>query len=116
MDLELEKKFKRLDQMLNGKYEPFLLAYEFKLDDLITKIVLIVLSIVVAFLNLGIKWYEILIKILAFLIVWGAAMGIYKYTTDYLFDKNPRFRRVYNILLVLIFPVLLYIGVKIFFL
>lgn len=79
-------------------------------------IFLLVFCIVIAFLDLGDKWYEVIIRIIAFLFALAFAFNFYSFVTDVVFFSNYKLKRFYHFLLLLIFPVIIYLGIRMYLL
>lgn len=77
---------------------------------------LIGFCILVAFLDLGSDWYEVILKIIAF--IFGLSFGfiIYSIITNVVARSNFFLKPLIHFLLLLIFPLIIYICIKIYFL
>lgn len=74
----------------------------------------LVMCIVVAFLDLGDSWYEIIIRIVAFLFALSFSFMIYSFVTNIVAESHSRFKRFFHIILLLIFPIIIYLALKIY--
>jgi len=77
---------------------------------------LIAMCIVVAFLDLGNRWYELIIRIVAFLFALSFSFILYSFVTNIVAKSRSRFKRFFHIVLLLIFPVIIYLALKIYLL
>ncbi|OQA67154.1 MAG: hypothetical protein B6D44_14470 [Ignavibacteriales bacterium UTCHB2] len=77
---------------------------------------LIVMCVVVAFLDLGNKWYEIIIRIIAFLFALSFSFILYAFVTNIVASSHSRFKRFFHTILLLIFPIIIYLALKIYLL
>ena len=77
---------------------------------------LLVMCVVVAFLDLGNKWYEIIIRIIAFLFALLFSFILYSFVTNIVASSHSRFKRFFHILLLPIFPIIIYLALKIYLL
>ena len=91
----------------------------FKNDNLpgpIFTLFIIVFCIVVGLLNLGNSWYQIILRILAFIFALSIAFLIYSFVTNLIVLSNSPFKRFYHLIMLLIFPIIIYLGLKIYLL
>ena len=77
---------------------------------------LIIFCIVIAFLDLGSKWYEIILKIIAFIFALSFGGIIYSLITNFVIRSDFYFKRLIHFILYLIFPLIIYLCIKVYFL
>lgn len=107
---------RKIFQALQGTSDPNLDINKENLPGPFGLIILLAFCILIAFLDLGNKWYEIIIRIIAFIVALSFAFNLYAFVTDIVFYSRFRLKRLYHFLLLLIFPIIIYIGIKIYLL
>lgn len=77
---------------------------------------LIGFCIAIAVLDLGDSWYETILKILGFLFALSFGFIIYSHITDLVVISRTRFKPLFHLILLLIFPLIIYFALKIYLL
>jgi len=77
---------------------------------------LIGFCIVIAILNLGEEWYEVILKIIAFLFALSFGFILYSIITNIVARSDFFLKRPIHFLLLLIFPLIIYVCIKVYFL
>lgn len=77
---------------------------------------IIIYCIVIGFLDLGNSWYQIILRILAFLFALSFAFIIYSNITNLIALSRSPLKRFYHLIMLLIFPLIIYFGLKIYLL
>ena len=81
---------------------------------LIAIIMLIVFCVVIAFLDLGDAWYEILIKIFAFLISLSMGFRVYSFITNLITHSNSKLKRFFHFIMLLVMPLMIYGALEVY--
>ena len=77
---------------------------------------IIIFCIAIGILDLGNNWYEIILRILAFLFALSIAFIIYSFVTNLIVLSNSPLKRFYHLIMLLIFPLIIYLGLIIYLL
>jgi len=77
---------------------------------------IIIFCIVVGFLDLGNKWYEILLRITAFLFALGIGFNIYVNITNMIVKSASPLKGLYHFVMIPISPLIIYLLLKIYLL
>lgn len=107
---------RKIFQVLQGTSDPDM---DINKDDLPGPFMLIILlsfCVFIAFLDLGNKWYEIIIRIIAFLFALSFAFNLYAFVTEIVYYGKSKLKGLYHFLLLLIFPIIIYLGINIYLL
>ena len=107
---------RKIFQVLQGTSDPNMDINKEDLPGPFMLIILLAFCVFIAFLDLGNKWYEIIIRIIAFIVALSFAFNLYAFVTDIVYYGNSKLKRLYHFLLLLIFPVIIYFGIKIYLL
>ena len=85
-----------------------------KIPEYILYAIWIIFCTVIAALKLGDDWYEILLRIAAFLLALSIAFTVYSKVTDIIVKANSRIKRLYHFIMILLFPLIIYVALKIY--
>jgi len=74
----------------------------------------IVFCVVIGFLKIGDQWYEILLRIIAFIFALSLGFILYAYITNIIAKSYSSLKRLYHFIMIPILPLIIYIALKIY--
>jgi hypothetical protein len=99
----------------NYKLKDFNKPVNYELRFPLKSLLIVMICLIIPFLNLGEKWYELIIKIIACFCLFNFIVPIHHFFTESVACSSFKFKRYLYFILYFILPVIVYLGLIIYF-